>query len=145
MATEYADVWLPHRVSYGETDAMQVVYHAEYIHFFERSRGELCRVCGLSYAEIEKAGFMLPVKEVQCRYRSPARYDDAIFIHAMISEIRRASIRFEYEIWDEGKKTLLCTGMSLHAFTDRNVRPVAIPGWIKESFLRQKPADGSAE
>ena len=135
MANGYAEVWLPHRVSYGETDAMQVVYHAEYIHYFERSRGEICRACGLPYSEIEKAGFMLPVREVQCRYRSPARYDDAILIHAVIAEIRRASIRFEYEIWDEERKTLLCTGMSLHAFTDRDVRPVPIPAWVKERFL----------
>ncbi len=115
MANGYAEVWLPHRVSYGETDAMQVVYHAEYIHYFERSRGEICRACGLPYSEIEKAGCMLPVREVQCRYRSAAR--------------------FGYEIWDEERKPLLCTGMSLHAFTDREVRPVPIPAWVKERFL----------
>ena len=56
------EIWLAHRVSYGETDAMGIVYHAEYIHFFERSRGELCRENGLGYREVEAAGIMLPVK-----------------------------------------------------------------------------------
>ena len=129
---EGVEVWLAHRVSYGETDAMGVVYHAEYIHFFERSRGELCRVNGLGYNDVEAAGFMLPVKEVECRYRIPARYDDLLWIHARISEWRRASMRFEYQIFDESRTKVMCEGMTLHACVNREGRPVAIPAWMKE-------------
>ena len=134
MKNEYTDCWLPHRVSYGETDAMGVVYHAEYIHFFERSRGELCRQCRIPYAQIESRGFMLPVKEVQCRYRAPARYDDLIQIHVHISEMRKASVRFAYKIYDEQRTSLLCEGMTLHAFVNRQGRPVAIPDWVIKAF-----------
>ena len=126
------EVWLAHRVSYGETDAMGVVYHAEYIHFFERSRGELCRVNGLGYNDVESAGFMLPVKEVECRYRIPARYDDLIWIHARITEWRRASMRFEYQIFDESRTKVMCEGSTLHACVNREGRPVPIPAWMKE-------------
>jgi len=134
MEENFTETWLAHRVSYGETDAMGIVYHSEYIHFFERSRGELSRNRGLSYVEVEKAGFLLPVKEVQCRYRVPARYDDLIWIHPRIVEWRRASVRFQYEIYDESRTTLLCEGMSLHACTDRTGRPVAIPLWMREKL-----------
>ena len=134
MEEQFAETWLAHRVSYGETDAMGVVYHSEYIHFFERSRGELGRACGLSYTEVEKSGFMFTVKEVQCRYRIPARYDDLIQIHVRIVEWRKASIRFQYEIYDESRTKLLCEGMTLHACVNREGRPVAIPDWMKEGW-----------
>lgn len=132
MDEPLSETWLAHRVSYGETDAMGVVYHAEYLHYFERSRNALCRAFGMSYKEIEQAGFALPVKEVQCRYRRPARYDDLIQIHVWIAEWRRASIRFQYEIYNESRTEVLCEGMTFHAFTSLQGRPVAIPGWIKE-------------
>ena len=137
---EGVEVWLAHRVSYGETDAMGVVYHAEYIHFFERSRGELCRARGLGYTEVEKAGFMLPVKEVECRYRIPARYDDLIYIHARIVEWRRASMRFEYKIYDESRTKVMCEGMTLHAFVNKEGKPVAIPEWMKARLCGEPSA-----
>jgi len=132
QASDIVETWLSHRVSYGETDAMGVVYHAEYIHFFERSRGELCRTRGLGYNDVEAAGFMLPVKEVECRYRIPARYDDLIYINVRITEWRRASMRFEYKIYDETKTRVMCEGMTLHACVNREGRPVAIPQWMKD-------------
>ncbi len=138
MPVSFQDCWLAHRVSYGETDAMGVVYYAEYIHFFERARGELCRACGYPYAEMEKAGYMLPVREAQCRYRSPARYDDLVQIHVMIDEIRKASIVFRYKIYDETRTTLICEGMTHHAFVDRTGRPSAIPASILSHFEKQE-------
>ena len=124
-------IWMAHRVSYGETDAMGVVYYAEYFHLFERARGEYIRRCGMSYAQVEKKGLFLPVREAQCRYRSPARYDDTVLVRAAISQWGRASLRYVYEIWNEDKTTLLVTGMTQHAVTDRESRPVPVPDWLR--------------
>lgn len=126
------EIWLPHRVSYGETDCMGVMYYAEYLHLFERSRSEYIRRCGMSYAEVEKKGILLPVREVQCRYRSPARYDDLVFIRAAIGEWRRASLRFVYEIYNEDKELLLAEGMTVHAVVNPAGRPVAVPAWFRQ-------------
>ncbi len=134
MPVSYAGCTLAHRVSYGETDAMGVVYYAEYIHYFERARGELCRSRGFPYSEMEKAGFMLPVREAQCRYRSPARYDDLIRIHVQIDEIRKASILFSYRIFDESDTRLLAEGMTHHAFVNRQGHPTAVPDEIRRIF-----------
>ncbi len=127
-------VWLAHRVSYGETDTMGVVYYAEYLHFFERARSEFIRQRGVSYRQVEEKGIFLPVREVQCRYKQPARFDDLLFIHTGITQWGRASLTFTYEIWDEGKESILCTGASQHACVAPNGRPVALPPWLKELF-----------
>ena len=123
---------MPHRVSYGETDTMGVLYYAEYLHLFERARGEYIRRCGMSYAEVEKRGLILPVREAQCRYRSSARYDDLVLVRACIAEWARASLRFVYEIWNEDKTRLLATGSTQHALVNRQGRPVAVPDWLRD-------------
>lgn len=113
---------------------MQIVYYAEYFHFFERARSEFIRSCGMSYADVEKKGIMLPVREAQCRYRWPARYDELVLIRAAISEWRRASLRFVYEIWNEDKTIVLVEGTTQHAFANREGRPVPVPDWFKDMF-----------
>ena len=78
-------IWFTHRISYGETDTMGVLYYAEYLHIFERARSEFIRACGMSYRDVEEKDIILPVREAQCRYRSPARYDDLVQVHTAIS------------------------------------------------------------
>lgn len=130
--------WLIHRVSYGETDAMGVVYYANYLHLFERGRSELIRSLGLSYQMVEDRGFFLPVREAQCRYLAPARYDDLIHIHTGFSGQTRASMSFIYEITSEDKDTILARGSTQHAVVNAQGKPVRIPDWISALFAQQK-------
>lgn len=125
-------IWFTHRVSYGETDTMGVVYYAEYFHIFERARGEFIRSYGMSYAEVEQRGVFLPVRDAQCRYRKPARYDDLLQVHISISEWARASLRFVYEVRNTDKSQILATGSTQHATVDSNGKPVAVPTWLRE-------------
>ena len=137
------DIWLPHRVSYGETDTMGFAYYAEYLHYFERARSAYIRQCGISYAAIEERGILLPVREATCRYRNPAHYDDLLMIRVAISEWGRASVRFEYQITDEGKEKVFTEGMTQHAIITRDGKPTRVPDWLREILgnLRQ-PAPG---
>lgn len=128
------ETWLAHRVSYGETDTMGVVYYAEYLHFFERARSEFIRARGMSYAQVEEKDIMLPVREAACRYRRPARFDDLVRIRTGISQWGRASLTFVYEIWNEDKTVLLCTGSTQHACVNRTGRPVSVPEWLRALF-----------
>lgn len=123
--------WLEHRVSYGETDMMNVVYYAEYLHYFERARNEFIRSRGMTYKECENRGLFLPVREASCRYRCPVRYDDLILIRSGILEWSRASLKFIYEIYNEDKSTLLATGFTQHACTNPEGKPIAVPEWVK--------------
>lgn len=129
------ETWYPHRVSYGETDAMQVLYYAEYLHLFERSRSQFIRERGMSYNTVEERGLYLPVREAGARYRRPARYDDLIYVRVGISDWGRASVVFTYEVYAEDKKTLHATGMTQHACVNAQGRPVAVPDWLKELFI----------
>lgn len=122
--------WLAHRVSYGETDTMGVVYYANYLHFFERGRSELIRALGLGYGVVEERGIFLPVREACCRYLAPARYDDIIHIRTGLSHQTRASLHFVYEITNEDRSVLLTRGTTQHAVVNKEGRPVRIPEWF---------------
>lgn len=126
--------WLRHRVSYGETDAMGVVYYANYLHLFERGRSELIRNLGFSYSVVEERGIFLPVREASCRYLAPARYDDVIHIRTGLSRQTRATLNFEYEIADEDKSRILARGMTQHATVNAQGKPVRIPEWLTALF-----------
>lgn len=112
-------------VRYAETDMMGVVYHGSYLPWFEIGRTTLLREQGLPYRDLETAGYRLPVLELGTRYLKPALYDDALTIVTHLREKPVLRIRLEYEVrrGDE----LLATGWTLHAFIDRNGRPVRPP------------------
>ena len=117
------------RVRYQETDNMGVVYYANYLVWFEVARTEYLRVLGISYRELEKDGFYLMVAEVECKYKSPARYDDVVRIETWISEMKNSSLTFEYKLFADER--LLATGSSAHVFTNKAGKPVRMPGAIK--------------
>lgn len=128
------DCWYHHFVSYGETDTMGVLYYAEYLHIFERARSFFIREHGMSYAEVEKRGIILPVREAQSRYRTPVKFDDEILVKVGISEWKRASMKFAYEVWNKDKTVLHATGMTEHAAVNHEGKPVRVPEWLKELF-----------
>lgn len=126
--------WLAHRVSYGETDAMGVVYYANYLHLFERGRGELIRGLGFSYATVEERGIFLPVREANCRYLAPARYDEIIHIHTGLAAQSRASLTFVYEITNSDQSAVLTRGSTQHAVVNATGKPVRVPEWLQALF-----------
>ena len=105
-------------VRYAETDQMGVVHHATYPIWFEIARTEYIRALGMSYSDMEKAGVMLPVTGISCRYRLPAKYDDILEITARITRFSPARIEFEYEVRRKGGDEILSTGTSAHGFVD---------------------------
>lgn len=70
------------RAIYADTDAMGIVYHTNYIRWFEIGRTELFRDMCLLYTEIGDAGFNFPLTQVYCHYLLPARYDDMVLVEA---------------------------------------------------------------
>ncbi|HZA14059.1 MAG TPA: thioesterase family protein, partial [Myxococcaceae bacterium] len=94
-----------------------------------------------SYRELEKQGKHLPVVEVHCAYKAAARYDDVIVIRADVSELKRASFTFTYEIRRAADERLLCTGTTLHACIDRDGKPVRIPDEVAQAI--ERPAVGA--
>jgi acyl-CoA thioester hydrolase len=115
------------RVIYADTDAMGIVYHTNYIKWFEIGRTELLRKTGLIYAEIESQGYNLPVMEAYCHYLLPARYDQILTVETELDYLKRASMKFNYTIWDEDMKKALVEGYTVHACTNHQGKIVRIP------------------
>jgi acyl-CoA thioester hydrolase len=116
------------RVRYAETDRMGVVYHANYLVWFEIGRTEYCRARGFSYREMEENGrAFLVVAESYCRYKAPAHYDDELLIRTHITEIRRRSVRFGYELIRLSDGVIIAEGETGHVVTDPNGRVISMP------------------
>jgi acyl-CoA thioester hydrolase len=132
------------RVRYAETDAMGIVYHSNYIIWFEVGRGEYLRQKGADYAEFEAAGFYLPVIEVDARFLAPARYQDVVVVRTSVEEFRSRSITLYYEVVMEGTRQLLATGHSRHLCTDREGRVRRFPQAVKDMYVGGGKADARA-
>ncbi len=116
------------RVRYSETDKMGVVYHANYLIWFEIGRTEFCRARGFSYRDMEENGdAFLVVAESYCRYKAPARYDDELIVRTHITEQRRRSLRFGYEIVRVDDDVIIAEGETGHVVTDSRGRVRSFP------------------
>jgi acyl-CoA thioester hydrolase len=128
--------WFEHRIRarYQETDAMGVVYHANYLNWFEISRTEWVRSLGRPYTEFEKMGLMMPVVDAKIRFLAPARYDDLIVIRNQITLFSPVRLTFEYEIRKEEDDTLLVTGQTDHVWINREWRPISLKKVDREAY-----------
>lgn len=120
------------RVRFSETDAMGVVYHANYFPWFEIARTKLLAEIGLPYREMQDAGWLLPVVDAQISYRVSAKYDDELSVRAMMKAFPRARIRIDYEV--RRGDTLLATGSTVHGFMNRVGAAVRPPNFFLEKL-----------
>jgi len=125
------------RVRYGETDMMGHAYYANYYYWFEQARGAYCRDRGFTYLQLEQQGYKLPVVESHANYRAEVLYDDLIEVRVWISEIKRASVRFEYEIYNVTRQLVTTTGYTTHVLIGPERRAISWPQEIKEWLLRE--------
>jgi acyl-CoA thioester hydrolase len=124
--SEYSDTIV--RVRYAETDQMGVVYYANYYIYFEIGRVEFMRHRGVDYKRMElQDDCFIVVAESNCRYLHPARYDDLLRIRTRITEIKRRTIRFGYEILHDESGELLASGETVLVVCDSKGRPKALP------------------
>jgi acyl-CoA thioester hydrolase len=116
------------RVRYAETDQMGVVYHANYIVWFEVGRVEFIRQLGMDYRTMEQEdGVGIAVVDVSARYKSPARYDDELVVETRLIACRGPVIKFSYRIVRPADEALLCEGETVHVVVDRQMRKAALP------------------
>ncbi len=120
------------RVIYADTDAMGIVYHTNYIRWFELGRSELMRQLGVAYTELAKLSLNLPLTKVSCHYLAPARYDELVMVETKFDYIKRASIKFNSKIWDENQQKVLVEGYTVHACTNNEGKIRRIPQLLLE-------------
>jgi acyl-CoA thioester hydrolase len=104
------------RVRYAETDQMGVVYYANYLVWMEVGRVELCKALGFDYRDMERDGVLMAVAEANCRYLSPARFDDEVVVKTWIAEANFRVIQFAYEMRLTADDRKLASGFTRHTF-----------------------------
>ncbi len=118
------------RVRYGETDQMGVVYHSNYLRYFELGRTEYMRARGCAYSDLEKRGFFLAIVDATVRFRAGARYDDEIVIRTKIEDSSPVRVTFYYEVRKVEGDVLLAEGTTALACIDRNRKITRLPAEV---------------
>lgn len=112
---------------YSDTDAMGVVYYANYLVYFEVARTSALAALGHPYWEMEKRGILIPVLSAHCDYLRPARYGDDLEVTTVRARRGRARIRFDYVVRRAGEDAPLATGYTEHAFVSPAGKPLRPP------------------
>jgi acyl-CoA thioester hydrolase len=114
------------RTLYADTDRSQVVYHSNYLRYFEFGRASLMRDAGYTYKGVEASGFVYPIIATALEYFSPLGYDDAMYIHTRPSTLERVKVQFDYVITHAEGGELACTGFTRHCAVNARRTPVGI-------------------
>ena len=123
------------RVRYAETDQMGVVYHANYLVWFEVGRVELLRQLGFSYKDMEQQdNCFIAVVDARCRYKAPACYDDEVIVRTWLKNIRESVIHFGYELVRVEDGALLAEGETTHIVADAQMRKAVLPEKYMQAF-----------
>jgi len=124
------------RVRYPEVDRMGVVHHTHFFVWFEIGRTELLRHLGCTYAELEEQGIFMPVVEVFCRYRSPARYDELLEVETALQEVSISRVAFSYHLRRTGSDRVLAEGRTVHATVNRGGEVIRLPVTYRDLLSR---------
>lgn len=124
------------RVRYAETDQMGRAHHRNYLVWCELGRTTLMREHGISYAEMERAGVMLPVSRVEVEYRAPLRYDEVVRLETRVERVRSRDVVFTYRMRRDRDEATVATARTTLVCTDREGRPVRLPERVREVLDR---------
>ncbi|MFY0542927.1 acyl-CoA thioesterase [Brevibacillus sp. H7] len=140
------------RVRYSETDQMGVVYHANYLNWFEVGRTEFFRQAGFRYRDLEKKGILLPVAEANVSFKQPALYDDLVDIRTWIADITPVRLTYAYEVYRVADEQLLVFGRTMHVFTNAALKPIRLSrlepeiyAWLEAQSSTQNRHDEGSE
>ena len=121
------------RVRYAETDGQRIVYHANYIVWFEVGRTDYCEAAGYPYPRMESEGIFIAVTEVRARFRKAARYGDVVTVRTRFGGMKSRGCSFLYEVvLSDG--SLAVEGETHHIFVVGGGRPRLVPAGVAEAF-----------
>ncbi len=114
-------------VRYAETDKMGIVHHSVYPIWYELARTDLSKQAGFPYSKMEELGIMTPLVELNCKYYSPAYYDDNLIVTATVSKLTPARVVFSYEVFNEhNMEKPINIGYTVHAIVGKDMKPINI-------------------
>jgi acyl-CoA thioester hydrolase len=111
---------------------MRIVNNSHYFRFFEQSRNEHLRQLRMPYSEVEDRGIRTPLTETGAHFYAPFHYDDLIRLECWISQIKRASFRFDYLLYLDTDTNVRVSGYTIHATLAEDLKVVKIPDWLRD-------------
>ena len=124
------------RIYYEDTDCGGVVYYANYLRYFERSRTEYLESKGVFVKECIPRGFFFVVAHQDIDYKAPAYYADVLNIETKISKLASASITFDYIVRNRKTNQLIVTASTVLACVNKDIQPIKIPREIREKLSK---------
>jgi len=115
-----------HRTLYADTDRSQVVYHSNYLRYFEFGRTSLMRDAAYTYKEIEESGYVYPIIDLGINFYQPLYYDDLMYIYTRPVNLERVRLQFDYLITSAEKGHIVCIGFTKHCALNLSGNPVAV-------------------
>lgn len=114
------------RTLYADTDRSSVVYHANYLRYFEFGRTSLMREADYPYKEIEAKGYVYPIVDLGIKFYEPLYYDDPMWVYTRPADIERVKVRFDYIITHGETGSMICTGFTQHCALSAEGSVVAV-------------------
>jgi acyl-CoA thioester hydrolase len=121
---------------------MGIVYHANYLVWFEIGRTDLLRQHGFSYKDLEEQeGCFIVVTRASCAFHQAAHYDDVLTIRTRIKRLQSRTVDFSYEVFSEDARRI-ASGETSHVVTDRSGRPRRFPDRYVKALSEPQSAEG---
>lgn len=123
------------RVYYEDTDAAGVVYHSNYLNYFERARTEHLRERGLSVAELAAGGVIFPVVRLEINFKAPARHDNLLLITTITEKVGGSSFILRQNVLREADNRLLVEALVTLACVTPEMKARRVPVTVREALL----------
>ena len=123
------------RVYYEDTDAAGVVYHSNYLNYFERARTEHLRERGCSVAELAAAGAIFPVVRMEIDFKAPARHDDLLRVTTSTVQVGGSSFTLRQQVLREADQRLLVEALVTLACVSPQLKARRIPPEVRSCLL----------
>ena len=133
------------RTLYADTDRSSVVYHSNYLRYFEMGRAALMREVGFPYREVEESGFVYPIVDLAVAFHHPLRYDDPMWIHTRPVDLERVKVTFNYTITHGDTGALVCTGHTRHCALNREGKVTGVDPHTLEMWNAFQEGDAAGE
>lgn len=114
-------------VRFSEVDALRIVWHGNYVKYFEDGREHFGKTHGIGYLDILSYGYYAPLTDIEISFKKVLKYGDTIRIETKYIDTQAAKLKFEYQIFNVETGELVCKGTSTQVFTDKNFNLILVP------------------
>lgn len=138
MAVQFLESSIQMKVRFHECDPLQIVWHGNYLKYFEEGREDFCIQHGISYLDMKKHGFSTPIVKSSCEHKLPLQYGDTFKVQTTFKPVDAAKLVFTYKLFKQDK--IICIGETTQVFIDENkelvlINPSFFLDWKKKMDL----------